>query len=319
MKLLYIFTSLPFLGFYSYAAIQSRRFRAVAGQPAGLSFIVFTGLIVKWLITMILFYTVPLDDKAHQIMAVLHIPFVIALLVCVFGWRNREGATYVGPAIFAAIGVILPLMSPVLISVIVRTLGEGDPVPHSQGLMIAIACVSTVINFGSFILLYKAIFGWRGYPRDLPGPAAASAKPAAPPSDEKDAVPVPDVPEPPGMFEERDFIPYICGVMLLGGIFVVPVIWGLLLDLSYEKSLFPSILSCGVFALSHSKKGHLLFGRFIFLNIYVFFTIMRSAAKYGSGGGKPMFLAGGMLGFIVMAGCGWAGIGVMRLIRRYTS
>ena len=118
------------------------------------------------------------------------------------------------------------------------------------------------------------------------------------------------------MFNEEDFIPYVCGVMILGGLLIVPVVWGHFMQMEYEKSLFPSLISCGIFAFSHDKRGNFLLGRFIILSIYTFFTIIRTMAKYGPGGGKPMFVAGGLLGYLVMLACGWAGIALTRFVRK---
>ncbi|MCB9720114.1 MAG: hypothetical protein H6756_04500 [Candidatus Omnitrophica bacterium] len=320
MKIMFFVTSLPFLCMYAYAAYQSRRFAAIAGQPAGLAFILFCGLIVRWFILAVFMFTAPGNIIAQKVLAASYIPFTIGLLICVFGWRRGEEATYRGPAIFAGLGVAVPLIAPVLIGLAVQSLHDGSDPESMLPVMIVVGCLNSALSFAGLVLLYKAIFGWRGYDlQQLPGtvPLPAVADTVAEGGNEgTTAAPAQPLPEPPGVFEERDFIPYICGVMLLGGCLIVPVIWGMFLDLSYEKSLFPSILSCGVFALSHTKKGNFLFGRFIVLNLYVFFTIMRTAAKYGSGGGKPMFMAGGALGFIVMAVCGWAGIGVMRLLRK---
>lgn len=317
MSWFFLTTALPFLGFYTYAAYQSRQYAKIAAQPGGLAFIAFCILVVKWVAHAIIFYTVGFHPTANTILTIVHVLITILLLVCVFGWRKEEGATYMYPSILAAIGAVIPIVIPFIVMGLTKNMDPGH-LSQESFFTFLVGGVSSVLNLGSLVLMYMAVFGWRGYPQNVPTlTQAVESSSTSPGVEQADGDPkATTVEEPPGMFEKADFIPYVCGVMILGGFIIVPIVWGNFMDLSFEKSLFPSLLSCGVFAASHSKTGNFHFGRFIFLNIYVFFMIMRTMAKYGSGGGKPMFMAGGLLGFLVMAACGWAGIGIVRLIRK---
>lgn len=117
------------------------------------------------------------------------------------------------------------------------------------------------------------------------------------------------------MFRKSDYIPFSLGIFIFGGLFLVPLIWSKLNHIDFEDAIFPSIFSCLVFFIAHDNRGNFSFGRFIMGFIIVYFSIFRTFAKYGRGGGQNLFLAGGFLGYLVMFGCGWAGIMLGRLIR----
>ncbi|MGE0267368.1 MAG: hypothetical protein AB7S78_02780 [Candidatus Omnitrophota bacterium] len=116
------------------------------------------------------------------------------------------------------------------------------------------------------------------------------------------------------MFRKSDYIPFGLGIFILGGLFFVPLIWSRLNQVDFEDAILPSIISCLVFFIAHDNRGNFSIGRFIMGLVLVYFLLLRTIAKYG-GGGQSLFIAGGFLGYIVMFGCGWAGIMLGRLIR----
>lgn len=115
------------------------------------------------------------------------------------------------------------------------------------------------------------------------------------------------------MFRKSDYIPFGLGIFIFGGLFFVPLIWSKFNHIDFEDAILPSIVSCLVFFIAHDNRGNFSLGRFIMGFVFVYFTIMRTSMKYGSG--SKMFLAGGFLGYLVMFACGWAGIMLGRLVR----
>ncbi|MBZ0166245.1 MAG: hypothetical protein K8I00_05510, partial [Candidatus Omnitrophica bacterium] len=117
-----------------------------------------------------------------------------------------------------------------------------------------------------------------------------------------------------GVYREQDHIPYIIGTMVFGGLGVVPLVYGMLSKISYQDSLVPALVSCGIFLFAHDKRGNISFFRLIAGIAFVMLTVMRASIHRG-GSERPFFLAGGILGFVLMAGCGWLGIAIGRALR----
>lgn len=116
------------------------------------------------------------------------------------------------------------------------------------------------------------------------------------------------------VYREQDHIPYMIGTMVLGGLGAVPVTYGMLSNISYQNSLVPSLVSCGIFLFAHDKRGNISFFRLIGGIAFVMVVVMGASAQRG-GSEHPFFLAGGLLGFVLMAGCGWLGIAIGRALR----
>lgn len=114
------------------------------------------------------------------------------------------------------------------------------------------------------------------------------------------------------LFEERDYIPFMLGIFIIGGLLAIPLIWGSQVGLGYFEALPWSLASCAVFLVAIRRNGTISWLRF-FLAIIV---LIGAGQIYASSSGKPAFAAGGMLGFLVIAVCGLIGIGVGRLILR---
>lgn len=318
-----ILFNIPFAVFFLYAIKISREKQKVAAQPATLAFYVFAGLLAMLVIAFLCTFLLAQSSwgrehikQAFQFFSIVNRILDLTLFVCVFAWRNTPEANYKRPAIFAAIAASLKIIIFLIHRYTASLLHNGDYQGDIKSLFLFTGVITAVLEFTAYVLVLKAIFDARGYPSTGPDPIAVSL---GIPSGSNASTPVTAASvaaaETTGMFEEQDFIPYVCGTMLLGGLVVVPLIWGGMSDLDYTQALLPSLLSCGIFALSHDKRGNFLWGRFILMVLFMLFTILKAMAKAGPGAGKPMFMAGGVLGYLVMFGCGWAGIGVARLVR----
>ena len=317
-----ILFNIPFAVFFLYAIKTSREHQKTAAQPATLAFYVFAGLLAELVVSLMVIHILGpsswgQNNLKHifQFFSTVHLLLDITLLICVFAWRGTPEANYKRPAIFTAIAVCLKIILFLIHLYIKGLLQNSDYQGDIKSLFLFSGVINAVLEFTAYVLVFKAIFDARGYPRTGPDPfAAALGIPSG--SDASTPVTAASVAaaETTGMFEERDFIPYGCGVMVLGGLLVVPVMWGGFMELDYAQALFPSLLSCGVFVFSHDKRGTFLWGRFVLMVLFIMMTVMRAIAQNG-GSGRPMFMAGGVLGYFVMFGCGWAGIAVARLVR----
>jgi MFS family permease len=112
------------------------------------------------------------------------------------------------------------------------------------------------------------------------------------------------------MFRREDYWPYMFGIFVFAGLVAVPIIWGQFIDLPYGRLVAGSLVGCFVFAYAHKRDGQFSFGRFIIGFGFVFLMSMRFSVQSGGIGG---FIPGGVLGFLVMGGGGWLGIGIARV------
>jgi hypothetical protein len=102
------------------------------------------------------------------------------------------------------------------------------------------------------------------------------------------------------------------GVFVFGGLIAVPIIWGYFNDLPYERQVALSLVGCFVFAYAHTRNGAFSFGRFIVAFGFVLLLTLRAAAQHP--GGVEAVIPAGILGFLVMGGCGWIGVGISRAV-----
>ena len=251
-------------------------------------------------------YLAALSGWGQVRMAVYYVALA-TLFACVFIGRKESGGSYREPAI--VIGVSIALMATGIF--INRSLTGASPLHF-----VALACEITGV-----IGLLIALYGWRNdqYLKPLAGEEIkAEAISTVGPVDAATGQANP-VKLNTGMFEKEDFIPFIAGVMGLGGLLVVPILWGHYTGIEYPEAIFPSLLSCGVFVYAHDERGNFSFGKFFIGFLFIFLAIMRAATNYGHGGAKPMFMAGGLLGYAIMLACGWAGIAIVRFFRKGSS
>lgn len=226
-----------------------------------------------------------------------HILVLLFLAGGVFRWRKSMGDPWKIPAILVGAATILMVFSMVF----------GNSGVISQ----AGRAVIFVCDLAVEILVLTALFGWRGEVYIAPINDATLKKPEAV------AQPVPaNVAVKSGMFDEKDYIPYAAGVMILGGLFLVPLIWGKLGGIDLAKAVIPSLISCAVFIYAHDNRGNFSFFKFMVGTFFVVLFTLRALSQPGAGGPeRPMFIAGGIVGYIIMFGCGWAGIAIGRLFR----
>jgi len=225
-----------------------------------------------------------------------------ALAVGALRWRENSGGWPRSTAI--PLGVSIFLMA------------ADIALTHSGARPASMAPLIFLSGLGSMITLLIAFYGGRGDGAFSTFAAVFSAPAQPAPANPGEMAPgAPPAAPLKGMFEERDYIPFVLGVLILGGLVLVPVLWGQINQLDYARSIFPSLLSCGIFLYAHDKRGNFSISKFLVGYLIVFMAILRAVARTGPGGGKPFFIAGGVLGFVVLFACGWAGIGVVRLLR----
>lgn len=114
---------------------------------------------------------------------------------------------------------------------------------------------------------------------------------------------------PRGMFHREDYWPYLFGVFVFGGLIAVPAVWSQFIDLSFGRLVAGSLVACAVFAYAHTEDGQFSFSSFFIGYALTLLISLRVAAQSDIGGGV---IPGGLLGFLIMSGCGWLGIGLGR-------
>ena len=115
------------------------------------------------------------------------------------------------------------------------------------------------------------------------------------------------------LFSPLDYMPFMLGVFLVGGLAAMPLTYGLGTGLSYLESLPWSLASCVVFLVAFRKNGTISWAR----AIPAIIAIMVAANVYNQSTGKPAFAAGGVAGFVLVLVCGYVGVGIGRLLGRW--
>lgn len=115
-----------------------------------------------------------------------------------------------------------------------------------------------------------------------------------------------------GMFKETDYVPFMLGVFLIGGLIGMPLTYGASTGLGYFQSLPWALGSCVVFLIAFRRNGTISWGR----AIPAIAAIMIGANAYNQSTGKPAFAAGGLLGFLLVMVCGYVGLGIGRIFKR---
>jgi len=115
-----------------------------------------------------------------------------------------------------------------------------------------------------------------------------------------------------GMFKETDYMPFMLGVFLIGGLLGMPLTYGLGTGLSYLESLPWALASCVVFLIAFRRNGTISWGR----AIPAIVAVIIGANAYNQSTRKPAFAAGGLLGFLLVMVCGYVGIGIGRIFKR---
>lgn len=114
------------------------------------------------------------------------------------------------------------------------------------------------------------------------------------------------------IFKEEDYVPFVVGFFLIGGLLTFPFLYGLQLDISYLLALPWSLGSCVVFLIGFRKNGTISWLKFV--PAYAVLTITAMIVNHSSGGST--FAAGGIIGFVIVILGGKIGIIVSRHFRR---
>lgn len=114
------------------------------------------------------------------------------------------------------------------------------------------------------------------------------------------------------MFKETDYLPFMLGVFLIGGLVGIPLAYGLITGLSYFKSLLWSLIGCIVFLIAFRRNGSISWGRAIPAIIGSAMVV----SAYTQITRKPSFAPTGLLGFLLLAGCGYVGIWIGRIFKK---
>ena len=114
-----------------------------------------------------------------------------------------------------------------------------------------------------------------------------------------------------GMFRETDYVPFMLGVFLIGGLIAVPLTYGAATGLGYFESLPWALGSCVVFLVAFRRNGTISWSR----AIPAFGALMIGAGIYHESTGKPAFAVGGLLGFLLVVVCGYVGLGIGRMFK----
>ncbi len=115
-----------------------------------------------------------------------------------------------------------------------------------------------------------------------------------------------------GMFQETDYLFFVLGIFIIGGLLLLPLTYGYQLNMPYLEALPWSFLSAAVFLIAFRKDGTFSIGR----AIPAIAGAVIGVQIYASKTGKAAFAAGGFLGFIALGACGFAGIVLGRLFRK---
>ncbi len=317
---MHIFVGFVFIAFYIHAALQCKKMRAVADQPANIGFFIFAAKAILAILSMTFQMLATTSIVSHYVIifmfgtfSALHWILYVALICAVLSWRKLSWSEEKKPLQFVGIAIILELIAVLTPKMLLNTYLATHAAVSVVRMMSLFSIVTGSLALLAYTLLLKALFAWRGYPIEVKlFPSIPTRPTAAHSASQATETALPSK----GMFDEIDHIPYICGVMLIGGLFAVPIIWGSASQAGYFESIIPSLVSCGLFAYAHDKRGNFNLGRFALMFFYILFIVMRSSAESGMrGGSKPFFLAGGLLGYFVMFLCGWAGIKIGRFYR----
>jgi uncharacterized protein (DUF983 family) len=112
-----------------------------------------------------------------------------------------------------------------------------------------------------------------------------------------------------GTFKASDYWSFQAGVFIVGGIIALPLTYGLIVHLRYFAALPWSLASCAFFFVALRRDGTVSIA-IAFLMLMILGVAVR---VYNQISGKPAFAAGGILGILLLWGCGYVGIGIKRL------
>jgi hypothetical protein len=114
------------------------------------------------------------------------------------------------------------------------------------------------------------------------------------------------------LFPAEYYAAFVLGVLLVGGLGAIPLLWSTVTELSYLKALPWGLASSAVFLVGFRRDGTISWARLVAAVI----ALTLAAVLYSTSTGRPSFGAGGVVGFLVMVVCGYVGVGMAKLFRR---
>lgn len=301
--MVFFLPSLLFVAFYSYALFVCVQKKTIQPQPATYAQYVFSVLLALLLLHLI--GSLPGIGRALypflRTFGAAHLALFAVLIGLSLGGRPQPDPFRQTLWIWLSIAIGLRAAG-FAVPLFMKNSAMNRSLADIQSTFLLLNVLTAILNLSAFGIVLKCLFSGRGYPeraRTASQPPADSASPSL-------------TQRPP--FPQDDFVPYLIGVMVLAGFLIIPVLWGSFMGIPYTQALFSSVLSCILFCISHNKQGQFQWAKFVMLYLFAFFSILRSTLEHGYA--RPMFLAGGFLGMMVMFGCGWAGIGIARWMRK---
>lgn len=111
-----------------------------------------------------------------------------------------------------------------------------------------------------------------------------------------------------------EFVPFLYGVIIIGGIFAVPVIWGIMLKMDFFSSLPGSLILCILLLLAFQRDF-----RIVWIRGIISLVLISVIAVYLSITSRmPMFTVGVFVAVILMIIGGYIGIWTDRLLGKIT-
>ncbi len=111
------------------------------------------------------------------------------------------------------------------------------------------------------------------------------------------------------MFAPEDYLPFMVGVFVLGGLLAIPLIWGFGMRMGFWAALPWGLVSALVWLVAFRRDGTLCWGRLIGAMIAV--LVLGNVWVFQSGGSG--FVVSGIGGILIILACGYAGIGIGRI------
>lgn len=114
-----------------------------------------------------------------------------------------------------------------------------------------------------------------------------------------------------GIFKKENYISFIVGVFILGGLLVVPLLWWLMAGIDYIALIIFSLMLCVSVLILYRRDGTTSWMRAVFSIIIA----MIVASAVAAANEKLVFVSGTIIGFIVLILCGFIGIKLNKLFK----
>ena len=314
----FIISSAPITLFYIFAIWISHQQRTSQPKLSNLCMAIFSAMLIHQILGGVIMFGLqsPYDhyDAEPNLLVSLYensarlitMGLEASLLFCIFAWRKQSSKHYKKPALVVAALIAAMLLAEGLNAIIYGVIFNGHLSPEEFEMLniIVAPCISSIFAMILLCSLF-AIYGWRG--DDFNNKLLYMLTLKIDPNAEQEEVEA-------GFFETTEYIPFLIALFMFGGLIAVPLIWGGVLDIDYHKTLLPAFISCACFAYCHNRKGRFLWNRLFIITAFIAYVLFKITLK--GGGDEQFFVAGGVLGYPVMFGCGWIGVMIVRFGKR---